>query len=107
MKQYDNIPLKDSLDKQSTNSIRFAFDSFSSTSATNELEKEKWFTQELKYLKSIKNKMFNLTSDIQNIINKFKEKRLYVDKNNENELMITFLNNNHDCRMIKQLRVTS
>jgi hypothetical protein len=41
---------------------------------------------------------FNLTKDIQNNvkINNFKDKCLFVDKNIENELIITCLNNNHD-----------
>ena len=39
---------------------------------------------------------FNLMEDIQNIINNFKDKCLIIDKNTENDLIITCLNNNHD-----------
>ncbi len=46
---------------------------------------------------------FTLTKDIQYIINNLKDKYLFVDKNIENELIITWLSNNHDYRMIEQL----
>jgi hypothetical protein len=50
---------------------------------------------------------FNLTKDIQYIINNFKEKHLFVDKNIENELIVTCLSNNHDYRMIEQLNLVT
>ncbi len=48
---------------------------------------------------------FTLTKDIQCIINNLKDKYLFVDKNIENELIITWLSNNHDYRMIEQLNI--
>jgi hypothetical protein len=50
---------------------------------------------------------FNLSKDIQYIINNFKEKHLFVDKNIENELIVTCLSNNHDYRMIEQLNLVT
>ena len=66
MKQYENIQIDDSSNKQAvvnmmyvqlTSSIKFAFDSCSSTTTMRESKKKKWFTNELK---TIKNKMLNV-----------------------------------------------
>ncbi len=45
----------------------------------------------------------NLITDIQSIITKFKDDKLYVEQNTENELIINCLNNNHDYKMIQQI----
>ena len=63
MRQYDNLPIDNFSDKQNiinrmyqqlSSSIRFAFDSCSSTTSINKLKKKRWFTNELKI---IRNKM--------------------------------------------------
>ena len=66
MKQYDNLPIDNFSDKQNiinrmyqqlSSSIRFAFDSCSSTTSINKLKKKRWFTNELEI---IRNKMVTL-----------------------------------------------
>ena len=46
---------------------------------------------------------FNLITDIQFTIDKFKDDNLYAEQSTEKELIINCLNNNHDYKMINQL----
>ena len=50
---------------------------------------------------------FNLITDIQFTINKFKDENLYVEQNTEKELIINCLANNHDYKMINQLNLVT
>ena len=49
---------------------------------------------------------FDLITDIQFTINKFKDEYLYVEKSTEKDLIMNCLNNNHDYKMINLNLIT-